>query len=216
MIYDITRPISPSTAVWPGDAPAKLGWTARKSQTGSVNIGSISMSTHTGTHVDAPLHYDDAGHSVDRYDISVFVGRAHVWSAPEVDVLLPQHLPFLEGVERLLIKTAASGRPHDVWSDDFMSFAPETISALGRMGIVLIGTDGPSYDPAESKNLPAHHALANAGIANLENLWLSEVKDGVYMLVALPLRLSGMDASPIRAILFDADTDININVTARP
>lgn len=214
MIYDITRPVSPSIAVWPGDSPANLEWTATKAQTGSVNIGAIAMSTHTGTHLDAPFHYDDHGHSVDEYDLSIFVGRAMVWSAPPVDRLLPGHLPLVGDVRRLLVKSPASWRPHDEWSDDFMTFDPETIAELARSGVRLIGIDGPSYDPVESKDLPAHHALAGCGIANLENLWLRDVPDGIYVLIALPLRLTGMDASPVRAVLMTGETDLHINVTA--
>lgn len=181
----------------------------------SVSVGMIRLSTHTATHVDAPLHYLRHGHAVDAYDLGIFVGPALVWEAPDVDLLRPEHLESIPpSADRLLVKTRHSFVPDETWSDAFMAFHPDTIRALADRGIVLIGTDTPSYDPADSKNLPAHHALAACRIANLENLSLRSVAPGEYTLLALPMALAGMDAAPVRAVLIDSNQGLHINVTA--
>jgi arylformamidase len=216
-IIDISRRISPSTAVWPGDKRPELEWTARIAGGSSVNVGSVHISTHTATHVDAPLHYKEGAPSVDRYDLEVFIGPALVWRAPsDVDLLLPRHVDAIpEGTVRLLVHTSASQRPDEEWSSSFMAFDPETILALYRKGVRLLGTDAPSFDPADSKELPAHHMIAECQIANVENLVLQDVADGNYLLVALPMNLSEMDAAPVRAVLIESGEDLHINVTAR-
>lgn len=205
MIYDISRPLTPSLAVWPGDRPFSFQWSARISRESPVNVGAFSMSTHAGTHVDAPLHYLGGGEPVEAYPLACFVGRAQVVSVVG-DAIRPEHLQGCEpGVERVLFKTESSYVPDHVWEPSFVPLLQNTILHAQKTGILLLGTDAPSVDPADSKALPAHHALAAAGIANLENLLLRDVPDGVYWLCALPLSLPGADAAPVRAALLSLD-----------
>lgn len=201
-LYDITRTITSSTAVWPGDSEPRLRWTARLEDGASVNVGEIRLSTHTATHVDAPLHYELEGHPVDAYPLEVFIGDAFLIDLRPCDVIRPKDIDQLPvETTRLLVRTGHSAVADGEWRDDFTTFDPETIHALGRRGVVLIGTDAPSFDPAESRDLPSHHALAAARIANLENLQLTGVPEGRCRLFALPLKIAGMDAAPVRAVV---------------
>ena len=213
---DITRALDPRIAVWPGDEPFAARWTARIENGSTVNIGAVSMSTHTGTHFDAPLHYDADGAPTDALGLACFIGPAVVVEVREGALILPEHLAGIDTARfpRVLFKTRASDTPGDVWSDDFPALHPETVDALGRRGVVLVGTDAPSVDPADSTLLLAHHALARCGIVNLENLCLRGVEPGGYQLVALPLKLAGMDAAPVRAVLLPLPEANHINVTS--
>lgn len=201
-IYDISRPISARTVVWPGDATPDIDWSARIEEGSSVNVGVIRLSTHTATHADAPLHYMADGHAVDAYDLDVFVGEATLVDVSGMGVLGGDVLDLIPaGATRVLFRTGHSEVGDHEWRDDFASFAADLIDRLAERGVKLIGTDAPSVDPAASTELPAHHALARHGIANLENLQLSGVPVGTYELIALPLSIVGADASPVRAIL---------------
>lgn len=201
-IYDISRPISTRTAVWPGDATPDIGWSARIEEGSSVNVGVIRLSTHTATHVDAPLHYVTDGHAVDAYDLDVFIGEAALIDVSGMGALGAGVLDLIPAeATRVLFRTGHSSAGDDEWRDDFASFTPDLIDRLAERGVKLIGTDAPSVDTAESTELPVHHTLARHGIANLENLQLSGVPVGVYEIIALPLRIAGADASPVRAVL---------------
>lgn len=203
-MIDITRTLRPGIAVWPGDQEYTPRWTARIEDGSSVNVGAVTLSTHTGTHADAPLHYEAGGAPIESIPLDHFVGDAWVVEIPEdADFIRPAHVedvPF-DRFRRVLFRTRSSRVADDVWAPDFTAFDPETVEYLARHGVVLVGTDAPSVDPADSTVLPAHHALARCGIVNLENLLLRDVAPGGYRLAALPLKLAGLDAAPVRAIL---------------
>jgi arylformamidase len=109
-------------------------------------------------------------------------------------------LPISTGAKRILFRTNTFPNPN-AFNDDFSAFSPDAIDAMGVAGIKLIGIDTPSVDPFHSKDLKAHQSLYKHGIANLEGIVLEKAPDGHYELIALPLRLEGFDASPVRAIL---------------
>ena len=200
-LLDISRPLSPATAVWPGDRPVEWSWTARKGKEMAVNVGALATSTHAGTHADAPLHVVSEGDSIDALPLSAFVGPAEVVAVDD-DVIRPRHVPEVHA-PRVLFRTAHSTVDAETWMPDVAPLHPETVASLADQGVVLVGTDAPSVDPVESKTLPAHHALIEAGIVNLENLALGCVAPGCYELIALPLAIVGADASPVRAVLRD-------------
>jgi arylformamidase len=201
-LIDISEPLRGGMPVWPGDTEFsfELGWT--KEQSGSVNVGSLTMSTHTGTHVDAPFHFDDEGLKVIELDPGVYVGPARVIEAPGEDGIgakeLRQHA--LEGTYRLLIKTG-SWHDRNVFPERVTYLRPDAAPFLAEKGIKLVGVDVPSVDPIDSKDLPAHHALRANGIHILEGAVLDGVEPGDYELISLPLALHGADGSPVRAVL---------------
>ncbi len=206
-IYDITRPLHATTAPWPGDTRFEHRLTWRIADGAVVNVGALSMGTHNGTHADAPFHYLSDGAAIDALDPALFLGPAVVadvttagWSIGR-DALESAGRHFRDGgVPRLLLKTGA-------WPDStrfperLPLLAPDVPAFLGAAGVRLLGLDVPSVDAIDSKDLPVHHALADAGICIIESLDLSVVPAGVHELIALPLRIVGGDASPVRAIL---------------
>jgi len=200
-LIDISRSISPATAVWPGDQEVEWTWTTRLgAENASVNLGSIQLSTHVGSHVDAPYHVTEDGDTADELPLSAFVGPARVMDVGDASSVRPEHIDGLTA-KRVLFKTEASSLSDDEWPDTVVPLAPETVERLGAEGTVLVGTDAPSVDPLDSTSLPAHHALTEAGIVNLEGLCLADVLPGTYYLMALPLKISGGDAAPVRAVL---------------
>lgn len=202
-IIDISRVVSTRSAVWPGDRLPRFSWTTQRGRGSPVNVGVAHLSLHTGTHVDAPLHYADHGASVDQLPLQPFFGPTYVVDVADAAVIRPQHLDGIdeELPARVLFKTSYSGVADEEWRSDFPTIDPETIRRLGQQDVVLIGTDAPSLDPVDSQDLPAHHVLHSMGMYNLEHLNLEGIAPGSYRLIALPLRLEGMDASPVRAVL---------------
>jgi len=158
------------------------------------------MSTHTGTHADAPYHVDESGGRTDALPLTAFVGGVRVIDVGGADAIRPHHLPE-EAPERLLFRTPASALSDEEWPSSVVPVSPDTVDQLAEQKVSLIGTDAPSVDPLDSTSLPAHKALHRAGIVHLEGLRLDTVSPGQYTLVALPLKLTGADATPVRAVL---------------
>jgi arylformamidase len=205
-VYDISRPLGPSTVVWPGDVEVTLDRTLSRSEGEKVNTGVLRTSLHAATHVDAPLHVLDEGISVGEVDLTRCLGPARVVDVGDVGSIGPGRLPALTGVSRVLFKTGRSralggGSRSSTFSSSFAALEPATAVALADAGVVLVGVDTPSIDPADSEDLPAHGVLLGREVVVLENLWLGEVEAGDYELIALPLRLEGGDGSPVRAVL---------------
>jgi arylformamidase len=189
--------------VWPGDEPVDWTWTTRIEDGSSVNVGAVRLSTHAGTHVDAPYHVWEEGARTDAFDVSTFVGPAEVIAVEGKGPIRPHHVSEITA-SRVLFRTTASALPAEVWPETIVPLDPETVSALEERDVVLVGTDAPSVDPLDSADLPAHHALIRAGIANLEGLTLADVDPGLYSLFALPMKMEDADAAPVRAVLGDA------------
>jgi arylformamidase len=204
-MIDATRPLHPGLGVWPGDQPFRLEWTSRVATGDPVNVGAVRMGVHTGTHLDAPFHLFDGASTVDRVPIGTLVGPATVVDARGRGsigrALVADALSRSAGCERFLFRTGAWAAAGDRFPTTFPCIDSEAVSALREAGALLVGTDAPSVDPFESTELNAHRALLSAGICILENLLLDDVEAGRYDLIALPLRIVGADASPVRAIL---------------
>lgn len=201
-LWDISPPISPASPVFPGDEPYSQKWTARIGPGCPVNLTSITMSPHIGAHADAPLHYADDERAIGAVDLAPYIGPCRVFHAIGCGRLVrPEHLLHaIEGVpERVLVRTCTQAPA--AWSEDFASFAPETIDWLANRGVKLVGIDSQSVDPADSKTLDSHHRLLANDLRVLENLVLDDVPAGDYELIALPLKLTHACASPVRAVL---------------
>ncbi len=201
-LYDISIPIQPSLAVWPGDTPFALTWNMRIAKGDSINLSMVTMSVHTATHMDAPCHFRADGAAVDACALERFCGPAVVIDlsgATEIAVAdIERVCP--SGISRVLFKTMA-WTDHSVFPTEVPVMADDVPAYLHSRDMVLVGVDVPSVDKIESKDLPNHHRLAEYGIGILEALDLREVPSGVYELIALPLRLVGADGSPVRAVL---------------
>lgn len=208
IVHDASILLSPGTPEWPGDTPYSCGWTWSIARGDSVNVSTLTTSPHVGTHADAPMHVRDGWPASDALPLDPFIGPARVVTIPAMggDLTLDA-LGDLAGVRRLLLRTGcsiATGAFPDAWP----TLAVESARALAAHGLVLLGVDAPSVDRRESKTLDVHHALFQGGACVLENLDLRAVPDGEWELIAFPLRLAGLDAAPVRAVLRRADTDL--------
>ncbi len=198
MIYDITPPITPLLKVFPGDTPPSREVLLDMSRGDPLTLSTWKSTVHVGAHADAPSHYGLDGRTIDQQPLELYCGPCrviHVDGGP----VTPEMVPDVD-TERLLIATGTYPDPTH-WNDDFAALSPELVDHLGRRGVRLVGVDTPSVDPADSRDLPAHHRFLANDIAIIEGLVLADVPAGVYELIALPLKLAGFDASPVRAIL---------------
>lgn len=199
-IVDISPVLSGATPVWPGDVPVRR---RPGPEVEGVVVSSLETTLHAGAHLDAPLHTDPDGAAIDELPLDRFVGPCVVVAvrtepggrAGVADV--PGGFP----AARLLVKTGFV--PAGRLDSGFAGLSVELVEAAHAAGVVLIGIDTPSVDPPGDLELAAHRALARRGMAGLEGLDLSRVEPGPYTLVALPLRLEGAEASPVRAVLLD-------------
>ncbi len=203
VIWDISQRIHEDTPLWPGEPPISVTRTASISSDCPVNIGAMSLPLHTGTHADAPLHYADNAPSSAQCDLEPYIGPCVLIDcrdAGERVEIADCDWDAINGHSRVIMRTYARF-PHDHWDSEFAAIAPEVIARLGSMGVRLIGVDAPSLDPQTSKTMDAHHEVLAADMRILEGLVLDDVPVGEYELVALPLKIAGADASPVRAIL---------------
>lgn len=202
-LRDISIALAPGTAPWPGDTPFSCGWTWEMSAGASVNVSAFTTSPHVGTHADAPLHVTARGMPADEMPLAAFVGPARVLTVDGAKRELgAADFAPLGGarVERLLLRTGCS-----IAGGEFPAAWPacslDAVRTLLDRGLRLLGVDAPSVDERESKTLAVHHALFDGRAFILENLDLRGVPDGSYDLIALPVKLAGLDAAPVRAAL---------------
>lgn len=201
-IYDISLPLDEGLVPWPGDAEFQKKTSLRIAEGASVNLSSFSTSSHNGTHADAPFHYDSHGETMERLALEIFIGPAlvaEIASDREIPVSALESLDLAD-TPRLLLRTAP-GRDRSRFPDRIATLSVGAIEWLAARSVRLLGVDVPSVDAVDSKTLPIHHAIGRAGIHILENLQLDGVPPGRYELIALPLKISGGDGSPIRAVL---------------
>ena len=199
---DISQKLTNDMAHWPGDTPFTFSLTYPMEQTGSVNIGQITASLHTGTHVDAPYHYDNQGKTIEQLNIDRYIGKAAVIDVSHADRITAAVLNELEWEDapRLLLHTSLPNNPKR-FPEQMPILDPEIAPYLKEKGVSLLGVDMPSVDPADSKSLDTHKSLYKHGINILENIMLDHVKPGSYELIALPLSIHGGDGSPVRAVI---------------
>jgi arylformamidase len=178
-IWDVTRPLALGIPAWPGDRAFASGWTSRLREGAACNVGHVAMSCHAGTHIDAPYHLAETGATIDQVPLQACVGPC---------VVIPlERLAEAAGEERVLLRSGGG--------------APAAAALEALPGLRLLGTDAASVDDADAAALDVHQALRHRGVVILEGLILDGVPDGRYELIALPLRLMGMDAAPARALL---------------
>jgi arylformamidase len=160
------------------------------------------MSTHTGTHIDAPFHFSESGMKVMDLDVNRYVGKAKVIDVSSENLIQVEDLVNinLDECKIVLFKTM-SWTDRTTFPTNITYVKTGVAQWLAERGVTLIGVDVPSVDPVDSKELPAHHELSSHNIHILEGLVLDKIQEGVYELIALPLPVVGADASPVRAII---------------
>ena len=197
-LWDISPSVSTRAPVFPGDTPFQVLWNER------INDGAVYMTYQwwMGAHVDAPMHLDSGAVDVATLRLERFIGRCRVIDLSGADTTEPVSREELSSAcfhERVLIKTRRTAPER--WTEDFRSVSPGAVRMLLESGVMLIGLDTPSIDPADSTLLLSHRVALQGGISIIENLDLSQVEAGDYELIALPLKLEGVEASPVRAVL---------------
>jgi arylformamidase len=207
-IYDITVPINPNMPVWPGDPQVEISRVSKIEEGANANVSHLSLSAHTGTHVDAPYHFIPQGVPLDQVPLNSFVGEADVLEIPKVDLITAvdihnANLPL--DASRVLFKT----RNSDIWAsgdnrfrEDFVALSPDAAQTLVDRDICLVGIDYLSVAPFKQSR-PTHQILLASGVVILEGINLTNVPPGRYLLYCLPLKLEGVDGAPARAILVE-------------
>jgi len=202
-IHDITMPLSAELPVYPGDPPAVIvPWTSI-AEGDAANVSRLTLSTHSGTHVDAPRHFSESGLTVDDMPLELLVGKALVVQISGVKEIGRQTLERLrvKGVQRLLLKTDnARLWKEGEFSTDFAALSVEGARFLVEAGVKLVGIDYLSVESVEG-NGDVHRALLDNGVWILEGANLAGVSPGEYELFCLPLKIKGGDGAPVRALL---------------
>ncbi|HMN81168.1 MAG TPA: arylformamidase [Burkholderiaceae bacterium] len=201
-VWDITPPVRPGIPVFPGDTPYAEAQVIAIGPGSPVNVSQFTMSTHTGAHTDAPLHYDPDGLPIGAVPLDAYLGPCRVIHAIGAARIERAHLDGRLAAlpPRVLFRTCRQAAV-DHWDSAFASVAPDVVDLLAARGVRLIGLDTPSLDPETSKTLDAHQRVRAHRMAILEGLVLDAIDEGDYELIALPLKLANLDASPVRAVL---------------
>ncbi len=205
-LIDISPLVSPRIAVWPGDTPYQRRELCALAAGDNLDLSTIETTVHVGAHADAPSHYRAGLPGIAARPLGLYFGPCEVVHVPGCRGrrIRPDDLPRAPRAPRVLLRTDSVPDP-ERWNADFSALSPELIAWLhDTHGVFLVGLDTPSVDPQDSKTLPAHQALADRDMAVLEGLVLGHVPEGRYTLSALPLKLEGADASPVRAALLPA------------
>jgi arylformamidase len=203
--HDISPLVSPRIGVFPGDTAFSRDIALDFSQGSNFLLSRITTTLHLGAHTDAPNHYDVDGVGMSDRTLSFYLGLAQV-----IDVDVPRASRIFSDAlkdkkilaPRILFKTKSFPNP-DEWNSDFAALSAELIYFLSDQGVKLVGIDTPSIDPQDCKKLESHSAVQERKMAILEGIVLNDVPEGLYTLIALPLKIEDADASPVRAILLN-------------
>jgi arylformamidase len=202
MLYDITPPITPSLAVWPGDTPPTRELLCDMRRSDNLTLSTLRATVHLGAHADGPSHYGKDAPAIHERALDYYLGPCRVIrvKVARATRIVPAALPGDLSGSRILFATDTYPNP-ERWNSDFAALSVELIDFLHDRGVITVGIDTPSVDPFGSKDLPVHKAMLRHDMAILEGLVLKDVPEGTYELIALPLPLVGFDASPVRAVL---------------
>ena len=202
---DISIPLRDAMVHWPSDPPVSIKRVKNIEQGDTVNLSLISMGTHSGTHIDAPIHFLKQGQGVDNIPIDTLVGRARVIEIRDPESIKPEELVGhrIRRGERILFKTRNSSHvwQKDEFVEDFVFVADAAADLLVDSGVRLIGVDYLSVGSFKHGGSYAHKTLLSGGIWTIEGLNLSKLTPGKYDLICLPLRIVAGDGAPARAIL---------------
>jgi arylformamidase len=205
-LIDVSPTISPRLGVWPGDVPYSAEWALRIADGANIDLSAIRTTVHLGAHADAPRHYRGGAEGIATRALERYYGPCQVVDAPVARGarIRPRDLRQPVEAPRVLLRTGTFPDPEH-WNDDFAALSAELVEYLWRLGVHLVGIDTPSIDPQSDPHLESHQAVADRDMAILEGLVLAPVAPGHYTLIALPLKLEGADASPVRAVLLEGE-----------
>ena len=206
IVFDVTAPLAPGMAVWPGDASFELAPSARIASGASCNVSRLACSSHTGTHVDAPWHFIEEGAQLDDIPLERWIGPCHVIDIAgetgpiSADALERARIP--SGTDRVLLRTRREAAPiASAFDTAYAALSKDAAEWLIDRNVILLGIDSPSVEPFDDDGHGVHHALLGAGMLIVEGLDLSSIAPGPYFLICLPLRLMEADGSPARVLL---------------
>ena len=202
-IIDITPLINSKIAVFPGDTPFSQEFLMSTDSGQHLTLSRIATTVHLGAHTDAPNHYGAQSESIETRSLDYYIGPCQVIQVkiPRGERIQKDDLKNIKiEAPRILFKTLSYPNPYQ-WNDDFNSLSGELIQYLFNSGVQLVGIDTPSIDPAADKTLESHLCVHKNNMAILEGIVLDHVSEGLYELIALPLKIEGADATPVRAIL---------------
>lgn len=207
---DISMPLRTGVVGWPGDIPVEVARRASIEEGSDYNISMLVLSTHSGTHMDAPLHFIRGGKSIDMLPLDATVGPARVIEIKDTEWVKPEELEQhdIQQGERILIKTVNSNKP---WPDlpfqeGYVAIAPDAAEYLADRKVRCVGIDYLSVGALDmTTSVPTHKKLLAGGVWIIECLYLGAVEPGRYELVCLPLKVEGAEGAPARAIIRPLD-----------
>jgi arylformamidase len=207
---DISPVLSSRSPIFPGDTPFEVRSVMSFKSGQNYELSAFTTSPHNGAHADAPSHYHKNGTDIASQSIHPYLGGAQVVRVQlnKYERIYPSHIKHTKILSKRILFSTGSFNHEAGWRSDFNSLSPELIEFLASLGVILVGIDTPSIDPADSKGLESHLAVFEHKIAVLENLNLNGVPSGLYQLIALPLKLKDLEASPVRAILLPNEAEL--------
>lgn len=206
-LYDVSLPISEDLPVWPGDPEISITLSQSLKKGDECNVTHLKLSAHTGTHIDAPFHFDPEGMGIDQLSLDILIGPCRVVDLSRLNVAIDR--PILEkldlkGMRRILFKTRNSKQWEAIeptFNRDYLALTMDAAVYLQESGVALVGIDALSIDAFDQADHPSHRVLLNNNVIILEGLKLHHVPAGDYELIALPLKLKGADGAPTRVVL---------------
>jgi arylformamidase len=202
---DVSVPLTDNTVSWPDDPPVRVERIEDLERGDNHNLSLLSMSSHSGTHLDAPAHFFSGGRTIDEIDPENLIGTARVIEILDADSVKPAALEplLIRKGERILIKTRNSRlwREEKTFNKDYVYLTVEAALHFVERKVRLIGIDYLSVGGAGQDGSEVHRILLGAGVTIIEGLDLSATKPGRYHIVCLPLRIKNGDGAPARVIL---------------
>jgi len=203
-LIDISPMISERLAVWPGDVPFSREVALSIEAGDNIGLSATRATVHLGAHADAPNHYAAGAEGIASRPLERYFGLCQVVRVEleQGERIRPKHLVEPIRAPRVLFATGSFPDPES-WNEDFCALSPELVDFLAAQGVILLGIDTPSIDPQDDRELLSHQRVAAHDLSILEGVVLHGVHDGLYTLIALPLKIEAADAAPLRAALLD-------------
>ena len=203
---DISLTLKSNMMHWPGDPPFSITRVREMDKGDTVNLSKITMGAHSGTHVDAPVHFIKGAKGVDRLLFDLLIGPARIIEIADTDTIKKKELTGhrIKKGERILLRTRNSIKKilyRDTFSEDFVYMEKDAAEFLVARGIKTLGVDYLSVGGYKKNGPDVHRTLLSAGILVIEGLDLTEALPGNYDMICLPIKILDSDSAPARVIL---------------